>query len=250
VRSCDVSPDGERVAFHASIPQEDLFVVRKDGSDLRQLTNDGFRDRHPRWSPDGSRILFQSDRSGRLEFWSIQADGSRLEPVTRTTGESPSYPIWSPDGRRIACNMPERGTLLIDLSLPLEQRRPEPLPTLGAGQVFDASSWSADGAWLAGNTEQGSLPLPGIVLYSLKSRSYSRLTDRGQSPRWFGDRRTLLYRDKGSLLAVDRLTRRVREVLAPPANSSFIAQTVAPDGRTLYVSRATEEGDVCMLTLR
>ena len=66
VRSCDVSPDGQWVTFHASLPQEDLFVVRKDGGNLRQLTNDGFRDRHPRWSPDGSRILFQSDRSGRL----------------------------------------------------------------------------------------------------------------------------------------------------------------------------------------
>jgi serine/threonine protein kinase/Tol biopolymer transport system component len=250
VRSCDISPDGERVAFHASIPQEDLFVVRKDGSDLRQLTNDAFRDRHPRWSPDGSRILFQSDRSGRLEFWSIQADGSRLEPVTRSTGESPSYPIWAPDGRRVACNMPSRGTLLIDLSRPLEQRRPEPLAPPGAGPVLDASSWSPDGAWLAGGTEQDARSLPGIVLYSLASRSYVRLTERGQSPRWSGDSRTLFYRDEGRILAVDRLTRRVREVLAPPANSSFIAHAVSPDGRTLYVSRATEEGDVCMLTLR
>ena len=51
VRSCDVSPDGQWVAFHSSIPQEDLFVVRPDGGGLRQLTNDAFRDRYPRWSP-------------------------------------------------------------------------------------------------------------------------------------------------------------------------------------------------------
>jgi Tol biopolymer transport system component len=146
--------------------------------------------------------------------------------------------------------MPDRGTLLIDLSRPLEQRRPEPLPAPGPGQIFDASSWSANGAWLAGALEQEGRPLPGVVLYSLASRSYSRLTDRGQSPRWLADNRTLFYRDEGRILAVDALTRRVREVLAPSANSSFIAHAVAPDGRTLYVSRATEEGDVCMLTLR
>jgi Tol biopolymer transport system component len=252
VRSCDVSPDGRWVAFHTSIPQEDLFIVRPDGSGLRQLTNDAFRDRYPRWSPDGSRLIFQSDRSGRSEIWSIRADGSALEPVTRTSGSSLSYPVWSPDGRRLAFAVTAQGTELLDLTLPPGQRKPEPLPPVSSdGQLFSAISWSPDGKWLAGSAElRDSHSLPGIVLYSLVAKKYARVTDRGQVPRWLQDGRTLIFRDQGSILALDIPTRRIHEVLAPRLNSSFITHCVAPDGRTLFVSQVGEEGDICMLTLR
>jgi Tol biopolymer transport system component len=238
------------VAFQTSVPQEDIFVVRPDGTGLRRLTRDSHRDRHPRWSPDGSRLLFQSDRGGRYEIWSLRPDGGGLEQVTRTTGKSPTtYPVWSPDGRRIACNVAAVGTALLDLSPPLGQRRLVPLPPIArGGQLFNAVSWSPDGAWLAGQGDPRSAP--GIFLYSLATKSYTRLTDRGQVPRWLPDGRTLLFRDEGRILALDVRTRRVREVLAPPPNSSFIAHGVAPDGRTLFVSRTTEEGDVCLLTLQ
>jgi Tol biopolymer transport system component len=251
IRSCDVSPDGQWIAFHATVPQEDLFVVRTDGGGLRALTNDAFRDRYPRWSPDGTLLLFQSDRSGRNEAWSIRPDGSELRPVTRTSGSSPTYPFWSPDGRRAASTVAGRGTVLIDLAGRLDQRLFRPLPPASRdGQLFNASSWSPDGKWLAGGTElRDAKSLPGIVLYSLDSKRYSRLTDRGQSPRWLRDSRTLLYRDEGRIYGIDIQTRQVREVLAPPPNSSFLAHSAAPDGRTLYVARAAEEGDICMLSL-
>ncbi|HEY0515216.1 MAG TPA: protein kinase [Thermoanaerobaculia bacterium] len=252
IRSCDVSPDGAWVAFHASIPQEDLFVIHPDGSGLRQLTDDAFRDRYPRWSPDGRRLAFQSDRSGRNEIWSLRAEGGDLQQVTRTSGNSPTYPLWSPDGRRIACAVATRGTALIDLTRPLEERRLDPLPPVtGDGQLFDASSWSPDGSRLAGTAQlQDKKSLPGIVLYSLAARTYERLTDRGQSPRWFPDGGTLLFRDQGRIYALDVRSRQIREVLAPPASSSFIAHAASPDGRALYVARATEGGHICMLTLQ
>jgi Tol biopolymer transport system component len=251
VRSCDVSPDGRWVAFHTSIPQEDLFIVRPDGSGLRQLTNDPFRDRYPRWSPDGSRLAFQSDRGGRYEIWSIRADGSGLAPVTQTSGDSVSYPVWSPDGRWLAVEVGDRGTALLDLSLPLAQRRPLPLPPIGAdGRRFEAVSWSPDGKWLAGAAEsRDARSLPGIFLYSLATKSYARLAARGEVPRWLAGERTLLALDEGKILAVDLATRALRPVLAP-VRSSLISQCVSRDGRALFVSRVSEEGDICMLTLR
>src|SRR4029077_7987059 len=81
VRTADVSPDGQWIAFYTSFPQEDLFVVRADGSGQRQLTNDAAKDRIPLWFPDGSRILFYSNRSGSYGVWSIHADGSGLQAI-------------------------------------------------------------------------------------------------------------------------------------------------------------------------
>ena len=98
----DLSPDGEWIAFSTLGVREDLFVVRSDGTGYRQITDDAFRDRGPKWSPDGARIGFYSDRSGRYETWTIQPDGSGLEQLTKTTGPSRWDTEWSPDGKRLA----------------------------------------------------------------------------------------------------------------------------------------------------
>ena len=252
VYSCDVSPSGRELAFYTASPQEDLFLVRTDGSGLRQLTEDTFRDRQPRWSPDGSRLVFQSDRSGRYEIWSLRKDGSGLEPVTRTIGSPLAYPIWSPDGQHLALAVATRGAALLDLSLPLEKRKPVPLPPIpGEGQIFYAVSWSADGKWLAGSAEsRDSSSVPGVVLYSLETKSYRRLTTHGEVPRWLPDGRSLLVLDQGRVRAVDLATGSFREVVSPPAGSSFVTHCVSRDGRSLFASRLAQEGDICMLTLQ
>jgi eukaryotic-like serine/threonine-protein kinase len=81
----DFSPDSEWVVFGATgDKQEDLFIVRRDGTGLRQITNDKHKDRAPRWSPDGQRISFFSDRSGRYEYWMIKPDGAGLSQFSFT----------------------------------------------------------------------------------------------------------------------------------------------------------------------
>ncbi len=247
VRSVDPSPDGQWLAFDTLPPGEDLYLVRADGSGLRQLTRDEHRDRIPRWSPDGRLLLFYSNRSGRYEAWAVPPDGSRVEQLTRSTGQVPTYCIWSPDGRRLACS--RDGTVLVDLSQPLNGRTFQPLP--GSERLegyFGATSWSAGG--LAGVlTSKDFSPLPGIAVYSFETRRFERLTDRGESPMWVPGLPVLVYPEGGAIHAFDLRTRQDRTILTPPPGSAYLFANASRDARRLYLVRQSDEGDVWMLDL-
>jgi Tol biopolymer transport system component/tRNA A-37 threonylcarbamoyl transferase component Bud32 len=251
VRSCEVSPDGHWIAFHSQVPQEDLFIVRSDGSNLRQLTNDSYKDRCPVWSPDGSRIAFFSDRTGLYELWTILPDGGGLERVMPAQGRPMVYPIWSPDGRQLAGTLLDHhGTALIDLARPRSERVAAKVPVAGGQGDFSATAWSPDGRWLSGEfLPPGETTAQGIALYSFASHFCSRLTERGHNPHWLHDSRKLVYLDEGKLFWVDSRTRRTQLMLEPPANSSFFWVSVDPTDRLLYLVRQSDEGHIWMLTL-
>jgi hypothetical protein len=72
-----------------------------DGSNQTRLTQDPAGDWSPAWSPDGSRIVFQSDRDGNADIYVMHADGSNQTRLTRHAAGDWSA-AWSPDGNRIA----------------------------------------------------------------------------------------------------------------------------------------------------
>ncbi|HEX2644369.1 MAG TPA: protein kinase [Thermoanaerobaculia bacterium] len=246
VRSGDFSPDDREIVFDTSGVQEDLSVLQADGK-RRQLTDDPAKDRFPRWSPDGKRILFYTDRTPKRQYeaWTIRPDGSDLQPVARAAG--PLYAsVWSPRGDRIASNVDFKETVLFDLTQPLERRLPQPLPVRsGPAPRFGPSSWSPDGRWLAGQTGE-----PGIVVYSFPEQRYERLTQSGESPVWLGDSRTLLFLQDGKIFGLDAVTKRTWEVLAPPANYRFTLISPGRRGLEFCVVRAKNEGDIHMLDFK
>jgi len=68
-----------------------------DAVDLIPSTNSAFA---PQFSPDGKRITFESDRTGNLEIWTCQSDGTNCSALT-SLGKASGVPNWSPDGRQI-----------------------------------------------------------------------------------------------------------------------------------------------------
>jgi Tol biopolymer transport system component len=98
-----------KIAFQR-IPDEvdtrNIYVMNADGSGVTQLTTAGEETR-PAWSPDGSKIAFESFRDGNLEIYVMNADGSAQTNLTNTPGlfgegVQEGSPAWSPDGSKIA----------------------------------------------------------------------------------------------------------------------------------------------------
>jgi Tol biopolymer transport system component len=93
-----------RIAFESGRTDElDIYSAKPDGSDLRRLTGGGTAvDQHPRWSPDGSRILWTRaasfDSAGNV--WVMDADGSNKTRLTSSPANEADA-AWSPDGERI-----------------------------------------------------------------------------------------------------------------------------------------------------
>jgi serine/threonine protein kinase/Tol biopolymer transport system component len=243
IRYAEPSPDGRWIAYDTSAPQEDLFVMRADGTELRRLTNDTAKDRVPRWSPDGSRLLFFSNRGGKYEAWTVRPDGSGLRQATQVAGEPVFNPIWSPDGRRIVAALGFARSMLFNWRDAGVSSSPVPLAP-GGLSGFGPNSWSPDGRRLAGTGEGSEL-----LVYELDSHRLGHLTHRGRVPFWLADSRRLLYLDQGKLFVLDTVTRETREVLAPPPSSSFLLASLSADNRTLYAVRATDEGDIGMIDL-
>ncbi|HEX7707938.1 MAG TPA: hypothetical protein VF701_15875, partial [Thermoanaerobaculia bacterium] len=212
-------------------------------------------DRGPKWSPDGKRIVFYSDRNGRYELWSIDAQGSNLQQMTRTTGEPIWYPLWSPDGGRLlASNTNNTYVFNVGGTLPTEVA--ETLPPVDARLSFTARSWSPDGNWIAGLAWRDGELIPGTWVYSLEEKKYSRVTDKetdlgkdfGGGSVWMPDSRTLIISDRGGLVAIDRFTGELKEVFRP---SGYAAgdPSVTADGTAIFFNAERVEGDIWMATI-
>jgi serine/threonine protein kinase len=247
--SPDLSPNGEWLVFTSWGKQEDLFLVRPDGTGLRQLTDDLHKDRIPRWSPDGKRIAFYSDRSGSYEIWSIKPDGSELRQLTDDPSAVILYGVWSPDGSRMACfDYNANVTYVFDPNRPWKEQEPDKLPPIEDGYRFGVQDWSPDGRWLAGYLVRPAGDLGGIGLFSLETRTYQRLNDVGYWPHWMGDSRRILFEYEDNVFLQDIESEEYRELLSRPGVLVLHARSSKDDG-SLYFVLSTAEADIWLMTL-
>lgn len=110
VSDASINPDGTHIVYTVTRivdPEKNksvanLWIVAANGkSPPHQLTTSEKKDRHPRWSPDGKTILFESNRSGEFQLWTIDLSGGEARQLTDvSTGAATG--VWSPDGMRVA----------------------------------------------------------------------------------------------------------------------------------------------------
>ena len=116
IADVQISPDGKQIAYvttsaskEAEMPSMAIWLVDADGGTPRRLTTSDAIDNTPRWSPDGKRIAFTSDRKerGKTQIYLMALSGG--EAVRLTDAKGPVTAIqWSPDGAKLAFTaMPE-----------------------------------------------------------------------------------------------------------------------------------------------
>ena len=183
--------------------QVGLFVAASDGSDEHPLLSSPGTDYDPVWAPDGSSIVFTSDRDGSADLYRVKPDGSNLERLTT----DPAYDdqaAFSPDSKQLVFVSTRGGGTSVLWTMDMSTRRAKPL-TSGPGGDF-RPSWSQDGKWIAFSSGRGKaapfthgrwerLQLADINIIRPDGSGLKKITDDGNfcgSPKWMSDSRHLV----------------------------------------------------------
>ena len=96
--SIDVSPDGQTIVTDIN---GDLYTIPIAGGKATRITDGLPFDAQPRWSPDGRKIVYVTDKDGSDDVWVIDADGKNPKQITRSDRAQWLSPEWTPDGKYI-----------------------------------------------------------------------------------------------------------------------------------------------------
>ena len=209
--SLDVSPDGKEIVFDLL---GDIYLIPIGGGEAKPLTSGVSWDMQPRFSPDGKRIAFTSDRSGGDNVWVMERDGSKPVQVTKETFRLPNSAVWAPDGDFLAVRKHFTGTR-----------------SLGAGEIWLYHRSGGDGLQMTkrGN-EQKDLGEPafspdGRYLY------YSQDVTPGRVFQYNKDPHGEIY----AIQRLDRVTGRTERFVTGPGGA--VRPTPSRDGKWLAFVR-------------
>jgi Tol biopolymer transport system component len=243
--------DKGSIVYGARSPKGDwdLFVMRPDGSDVRNLTQTPeFNEALPRYSPDGRRLLyrrlpktetFDNNRHGlQGELVIANADGTNPH-ILGAPGDYP-WASWSPDGKKIAC-LSTKGIVIVDL----ETRKVT--GTLERRGFFQQMTWSADGKWLSGvaNNFDTGWSVARMEMATGAVNAVSKVDCC--TPDWFPDSKFMVFsRRPGewTQLWMADAEGRQRSPLYSEEGRHCYGGCVSPDGKyVLFTGNKEEDGD-------
>jgi Tol biopolymer transport system component/serine/threonine protein kinase len=144
-----ISPRGNRLVYSRPAIDDNIWRIDFSGAQPkppRRVVASTLRDVEPRLSPDGSRIAFASDRTGHIEVWTADSDGSNQVQLTDLKASISAGPRWSPDGHHIVFLSTVIGGQQEIFVIPSSGGPPRRLTENPAHDT--APAWSHDGNWI------------------------------------------------------------------------------------------------------
>jgi serine/threonine-protein kinase len=240
-----LSPDGRRIAVSVRSVQEwDIWAYDITRGTSTRITQDESVETSPIWSPDGHRIAFISDRTGKSSLYGIPADSSG-SAERLTTLEQVSAASWSPDGLALVIlHRASEGNNDIWI-LPLEGE-PQPFVESPFHELYP--TFSPDGRWLAYVSNQSGRLEVYVTSYPGPGPKHQISVNGGRAPSWAPNGRELFYHsfevDRERFMWAVKITTNPTFIAGKPRvlfKRDFVGQVpsrgydVTPDGRFLLV---------------
>lgn len=189
-----ISPDAKKVVVgRADDSSQDLWVYEFARNASTRFTFNAATDVSPVWSPDGTRIVFASNRSGKFEIYQKSASGAGDEELLLGTPFNAFPDHWSADGKYIIYELQGGSTNKTDLWV---------FPVAGGGAPFpflqtpfeDAhAQFSPDGRWIAYASDESGKAEVFVRGFPESGGKWQISTEGGDQPQWSRDGRTLYY---------------------------------------------------------
>ena len=134
-----------RLVYAWSIFNQNIWRLDIRTGERKKLIGSTYRQQMPQYSPDGRKIAFQSNRTGNVEVWTCDADGSNCLQITSCEGPNCGAPRWSPDSRYLSFDSNAEGQPEVYV-VAADGGKPRRITHHPANDVL--SSWSHDGLWI------------------------------------------------------------------------------------------------------
>lgn len=215
------------------------------------------------WSPDGERVVFVSNISGRNNLWLVPAAGGWPTQLT-TSDQRQASPAWSPDGRWIAFqsdhDADEQWDLLLVSPGNGEIQNLTQTPKISEEQPL----WSPDSKWIAFTIKPESAPNHEIALWDVRAARMRPLThgtpaDWSLEPvaflpggQWLLAARVHASDKDADAVLVDRASGEIRNLTAHAGEQRWLPADVSPDGRWVLLTSNAKNGfdNVALLDLK
>jgi eukaryotic-like serine/threonine-protein kinase len=194
LRAPELSPDGRRIAVDRKVQDNtDVWLMDLARGGLTRLTSDAAFECTPLWSPDGTRIIFGSNRKGSYDIWIKPSNGTGTEELLLGTPKI-KWPIhWSKDGRFLIYSQGD-STMLDLWALPMtgNDRKPVVVSNTSFGEL--QGQFSPDGRWVAYQTNESGSGVEIVVqAFPEPSGKWQVSTGGGVQPRWRPDGKELYF---------------------------------------------------------
>lgn len=207
----DVSPDGQTIVFDLL---GDIYTMPITGGEAKNITNSMAWDMQPRFSPDGTELVFTSDQGGGDNIWIMHVDGSDARAVTDEKFRLLNSPAWSPDGDYIVARKHFTG-----------------MRSLGAGEIWLYHKSGGKGVQLNKRpNEQKDLGEP-IYTPDGQYVLFSRDSTPGQYFEYSKDSNNQIY----EIFAIELATGDIKPWVSGPGGA--VRPTPSPDGDSLAFVR-------------